>query len=657
MAFRTISKAFKILEDFEEATRDRGIEVTDLGAVRLASSVLLVDEMGRINSRTLERISDNVWAKKEFLIEDPNVFSAKLALFNLCEEGGERPPLYIEVNGNTVVHRWKMKREYWEDRWTAIPIPVEYLRKGFNGFVFHCEKGVVWNLWIENSRWPNRSAKSVDWGETWDYDRMGFNHSCDGEYVARLWLERYADRGVITSPVIDLSSLAVNGPVSPRTSLRGLRLLRKKDEPPGTSIKFEGRLGCTPSYRPKAWTGWRPVEEILNDERARSPSYRYFQWRAILATTVPKATPELRGVRVEADLLVEDPSEIGKMSVLEFHNEKIVRGSYPFAFQPYEEKRLNIMRERHQLDCVTKPGKTDFEKLVLLREWVRQQWEDGWKKSVNWGGRLGHIDYCPPWDGLLILELARRKLSLGMCTHYSTVFVHACAALGFPARTVIIRGHCVTEVWSNQHKKWVMFDVGGDTDDATKATYHLEKDGIPLSALEAHQAWLGKDFESVKIVPEEAATRFPSVKDRLFHFERLCTTLRNDELTSLEPGEPEHGIMCYHYDGYLWWKDEKAPLPWFSLQSNRIADFHWTLNQTEINLSLTEEKATLNVQLDTATPNFAKFLVRIDGGEWVEKPPSFPWVLQEGVNSLEAKSVNKFGWDGISSNVKIEYAS
>ncbi|MBS7610585.1 hypothetical protein KEJ19_08585, partial [Candidatus Bathyarchaeota archaeon] len=220
-------KEFGTRKEFEEAMRDRGIELTDDG-VRLTRYVIIADEIGRINSRTFERISGNIWAKKEFWIEDPDVFSAKLCIFNFCEKGDEGAPLYIEVNGigkgRTVVHRWKTRREYWEDRWAAIPIPVEWLKKGINEFVFHCDKDIVWNLWIDNCRWPNRSAKSIDGGLSWNYERMGFNDSCDGEYVARLWLERYEDRGTITSPVLNLASLAFKGSISPRIVLKSLSL-------------------------------------------------------------------------------------------------------------------------------------------------------------------------------------------------------------------------------------------------------------------------------------------------------------------------------------------------------------------------------------------------------------------------------------------------
>ena len=78
------------------------------------------------------------------------------------------------------------------------------------------------------------------------------------------------------------------------------------------------------------------------------------------------------------------------------------------------------------------------------------------------GRRLGYgeIDFCPPWDAMLILELTSRNLSLGMCTHYATVMSQCCAALGLNARTQIMRSHCINEVWSTDHQKWVAMDVG-----------------------------------------------------------------------------------------------------------------------------------------------------------------------------------------------------
>ena len=88
-----------------------------------------------------------------------------------------------------------------------------------------------------------------------------------------------------------------------------------------------------------------------------------------------------------------------------------------------------------------------------------------------------------------------------MCTHYASVFTQCCAALGFTARTQIMRSHCITEVWSNDYGKWVTMDPGGDSNDATKFTYHFERHGVPLSALEAHTAWVNDDLDDIRVSP------------------------------------------------------------------------------------------------------------------------------------------------------------
>jgi len=48
--------------------------------------------------------------------------------------------------------------------------------------------------------------------------------------------------------------------------------------------------------------------------------------------------------------------------------------------------------------------------------------------------------------------------------------------------------------------------------------------------------------------------------------------------------------------------------------------------------------------------------VQIDDGEWVEKPSRFPWNLHKGLNTLKAKTVNKFGLEGITSSITLEYS-
>ena len=109
---------------------------------------------------------------------------------------------------------------------------------------------------------------------------------------------------------------------------------------------------------------------------------------------------------------------------------------------------------------VTAPGKSEFEKIVLLRKWVRDQWEG----TSNF--------YYPPWDAVEILDLARKHGNSPFCAQYGIVFLQCCISLGIPARYVDLPGHFVVEVWSNEYNRWVLMDPTHDI--------HYEKKGIPV---------------------------------------------------------------------------------------------------------------------------------------------------------------------------------
>ena len=71
----------------------------------------------------------------------------------------------------------------------------------------------------------------------------------------------------------------------------------------------------------------------------------------------------------------------------------------------------------------------------------------------------------------------------------------------------------------------------------------------------------------------------------------------------------------------------------------------WTLNQAFIHL-YDQGSSLLTVQLETHTPNFERFEVAIDNGEWCGSEPVLSWELHGGQNILRARSINKFGVAG-----------
>ena len=110
----------------------------------------------------------------------------------------------------------------------------------------------------------------------------------------------------------------------------------------------------------------------------------------------------------------------------------------------------------------------------------------------------------------------------------------------------------------------------------------------------------------------------------------------------------------------LFWKVEyQPPVFHFKQETNQIADFYWTLNQTEIwakNEKRTDGKIAL--AFNTFTPNFRNFEILINGFKKIKSTdPFFEWKIQPGVNRLQVRSVNQYGMPGIESWVEVKKQS
>ena len=71
-----------------------------------------------------------------------------------------------------------------------------------------------------------------------------------------------------------------------------------------------------------------------------------------------------------------------------------------------------------------------------------------------------------------------------MCVIYSNTFIQCALAVGLQARGNVLDHHFVSEVWSNEYKKWVTFDIAASVD-SIRSSFHM-KDDTPLNALETH---------------------------------------------------------------------------------------------------------------------------------------------------------------------------
>ena len=314
-----------------------------------------------------------------------------------------------------------------------------------------------------------------------------------------------------------------------------------------------------------------------------------------------------------------------------------------FNFDSYDNPKLKELRERYRLDEVVAPGKDEFERQVLLLDWVNHRFKKFGRPS------------SPARGALDILQAIDEGNSF-FCTHYGEVMVSAAASLGWIDRAMALRRpdgigqgsteHTSTEIWSNQYRKWILFDP--------LFAMYMEKDGVPLSAYEFRQEWFYHDAKDVVFVLDKDRKRYrksdmPVFRGRYPGFGDLVLDPGATNVyafigyipnTNLMDAGPDYGRMFITQDhiceGTQWHK-RRVP-------ADAAHDPYFPINQAA--LSLVPEGAAIRVSIKTFTPNFQTYLARIDRQDWKPVGDSILWTLHGGSNRLEVKTVNRFGVEG-----------
>jgi hypothetical protein len=322
-----------------------------------------------------------------------------------------------------------------------------------------------------------------------------------------------------------------------------------------------------------------------------------------------------------------------------------------FRFDSFGNPKLAELRERYRLDAVVGPGRDEFERQVLLLDWVHHRFKKFGRPS------------CQAKGALEILQAIDEGHTF-FCAHYAHVFVSTAASLGWIDRELALRRHrdppeggssehSVTEIWSNPYRKWIMMDP--------TANMHIEKAGIPLNAYEIRQEWFYRGGRDLVFVIGKGRKKYrksdlPIFLGRFEGFGDL--TVPANELdkygfigyipnTDLMDAGLDYGQMFIVKDelceGTRWHQRIAPPDP--------AVDPYFPIHQAAIRL--VPERDRLRVVLRTLTPNFRTFQARIDGGDWQSVGESFPWSLRPGDNRLEVRAVNQFGIEGPISTVEV----
>ncbi|MFC1606623.1 transglutaminase-like domain-containing protein [Candidatus Latescibacterota bacterium] len=672
------------------------------GAIELNDMVLIEDDAPAIgrpedgeDRSWFERLHNGVMIRKDLVLDDPRAFSGYL-LFNGLEIDDNDHPLNISINGNDFVrpptkHIHPYAKQYYTrewagdlDNWFFVEIPIGTLKKGTNEIrMWSDSDDMSWEVMVADndeykrgssirSSHPNRSAKSSDGGDSWDFNKLGWKGMHDGEYCIRLSLDRYAVSGEYISPVIDLAGDQGDDCIKRLLEIRESSISLDMDIPDDCSVEIFTRIGDTPV--PSA-DGWSPYKVIRGTSASMTnPPGRYFQVKAVMKTDNPLMTPSLNGLSIQTKVDYTSPETSIFYRLVDFENGEVIRPSVDFTHEDFEA--LKEYRERFELDKVVAGARTEFEAQIMLMRWA-------YKIPIAGLDRYAWNYYDLPKlergnDGNIKLEEEyTRRRRYGHCLFCNLTLIGACLSMGYPARWVNIAtrstyGHEVTEVWSNDFNKWVFLD-------ATRDYYIYDPDtGIPMNLIEIND-------RLKEIVPRSPNWEYPIKwvvpSDSLAYDVRIAYREGDNKYSITDIDQGPHLLLLkgqLHTPTRNDFASRQWPVPWrissnwggnifygfynevfprkreYALHTNRVQDFNYPLNQSVLTVSESGSPGILRVDVDTVTPNFDSFVIRYEEGEWRDiSTTQFDWSLHEGLNTLCVRVKNKAGILGPVSKVQV----
>ena len=344
--------------------------------------------------------------------------------------------------------------------------------------------------------------------------------------------------------------------------------------------------------------------------------------------------------------------------ILKINNGEFYITRYPIKRENWTHPRLKQLREQEKLDQVIASGKTEFEKIILLRKWTRSQWEGSQQF------------YYPPWDAIEILNLARTHHNKPFCAQYAIVFLQACTALGIPARYVDLPGHFVVEVWSNEYNCWVLMDTTKDI--------HFEKNGFPLKGTKIAEAYWKNNTKGIYKVKSDFSKEPVQNRNELNIYRMFSIVLRTNHLSepiaviiNKKPIRPlliENDYKKYPYVGkdsigfgedFVEWNEEDQTEFFVDkMRSHDVDDFAAMWNQSMIYIgSKNSDTGMIKLRLEHENSSDMKcFLIQTDDNQiWKEADDLVLWKIHSGLNRLEAKIKTQHNWEGPESSILIFY--
>ena len=332
--------------------------------------------------------------------------------------------------------------------------------------------------------------------------------------------------------------------------------------------------------------------------------------------------------------------------------EAVIRGPQfhaPQGFHDFEEftsPLLQRLRKEYALDEVVRGEASEFRKMLKLRHWVHSRW---------------HIDNDQKFSGDVFQILEKAKTGAGFyCTHSMRVQHAVMTAMGFVARDLGVDSdhlqfgrsnhHGVNEVWSNDYAKWVLLDAKYDV--------HYERAGVPLSALELHEAARADRRKNVVKVqgPDRQAVPMKGLEYPTSSVLSYWWVSYTPGLRTFTGKSSDSGLVVFDNEAFRkakWFRqNDEGLVEHWAYRANAFRptrDRHqidWSVGVPDLEIRQVA-RAELDAALASVTPNLAAYRIRIDNGSWQDVAGSrWHWKIHQGENTLDVRTRNFFGVEG-----------
>lgn len=371
---------------------------------------------------------------------------------------------------------------------------------------------------------------------------------------------------------------------------------------------------------------------------------------------------------------VESTGSLRRITVLETNNFRLQRGVRGLILPDSSDAPEYAALRATVMPKLSTTAGSEFELMQALTDVVHRAF-----RHDPFG------DATPDMRSLDILRAGEtgKKFS---CVEYAQVLTDVLLSQGLPARSMSLQspqvaygrlasGHVLTEVWSNQHDKWILLDAQWGV--------YAEYQGTPLNAYELFRAMEQGKWKAVHFLPVRADPANAKVATRLDREYRDFIGNYLGYLSASLLADDEGVPVLLKMAGEEW------PLTFQGLPgqahvfARSPADLYFEINHVSLVMEFRPDSQPIRREdLVHGTPRdyeqrmasfaavpdfkvtphhnmpwFSHYEYAVNDGAWRRLPDgAFRWNLAEGENRLRVRAVNRAGRYGPETRMRIRYA-